>query len=197
MKNFSRSFPNIKRLVIISLMSVSSFITAAPYEPSNLPLMDISQLEYVGGFRLPGGNYGESSFGYSEGKITLGAGGNSMFVVGHAHQQAIAEVSIPAIVNTTNVANMNYATIMQDFSRVLNRTETGNSQQQDRISGMEYYNGRLLVNTYEYYDGAGDAAHTTLVVNNAASLAGSSVAGFYGFDQEAVASGWITPLTPS
>src|SRR5690606_9476170 len=57
-----------------------------------------------------------------------------------------------------------------------------------------YVNGQLMVNTYVYYDAAVSATHTTLVVKNAASLATSSVGGYYSYSARAHATGWISSI---
>ena len=191
---------HIKQIITFSfvlLLSVGINTQKSFAAPTDLPLMTIQNLEYKGGFRVPGGTFGESDFSYTEGKITLGENGNSIFMVGHAHQQAIAEISIPTIINSTNIADFQYASIVQNFSRILNRAETGNPQQIDRISGMEYYKGKLVVNGFEYYDGDGNATHTTLVVDEASNLSNSSISGFYGYDAKAMAAGWISSLDSS
>lgn len=160
----------------------------------NLPLLTMDKWEYIGGFRLPADNYGDSNVTYAEGIITLGANGQSMYVVGHPYQQAIAEFSIPTLVNSLNVNDFNRARVIQNFSRVLNRPETGNPQTMDRIGGMEYINGQLVVNTYIYYDAANIGTHTTLVVKNAANLAGSGVGGYHSYSARAHATGWISKI---
>lgn len=163
----------------------------------SLPLLTMDKWEYIGGFRLPSDSYGESNVTYSEGIIALGANGKSMYVVGHTYQQAIAEFSIPTLVNSLKVTDFKYATVMQNFSRVLNRPESGNTQNMDRIGGMAYVNGQLLVNTYVYYDAAASATHTTLVVKNAANLASSAVGGYHRYSARAHATGWISKIPSS
>ncbi len=160
----------------------------------NIPLLEIESLEYLGGFRIPAEQFGESSAGYAEGPITLGKNNDSFYMVGHAHNQAIAEFSIPELVKSLDHKRFKFAKNIQPFKQVLNRPESGNPQKMDRIGGMEYINGRLYVNTYVYYDAGGKASHTTLVIKDAANLANSDIAGYHSYSAKAHASGWISPV---
>lgn len=156
------------------------------------PLFQIGNLDYVGGFRLPSSTLGESNATYSEGPIALGANGESIYVVGHARDQAVAEFRIPTLVDSMNVSSMNTASVVQNFSELLDRPATGNPQDMDRIGGLEYINGQLLVNTYIYYDAGRVGSHTTLVVRDAARLSSSAIGGYHGYDVSAHGAGWIS-----
>lgn len=161
-------------------------------------LLKISDLSYVGAFRAPG-SLSASSVGSMEGavgRIALGANNSSLFITSHPYQQAIAEINIPELVNSTNLANLRTATYKQDFSTVLGRPLGGNPQGMDEIGGMAYVNGKLLVNTYVYYNATGGATHTTMVFNDASKLQTSVVSGYHGFTARAHASGWISDIPP-
>lgn len=182
-------------LAFVTLLAVCSAAHSADLASmQKLPLFSINDMKYVGGFRLPSDTYGVSDVTYAEGIITLGANGESIYIVGHAHQQAIGQFRIPALVNTLDISKFNVGANMQGFRQVLSRPATGNPQGIDRIAGMEYVNGQLLVNGYVYYDATGGATHTTLVVKDASNLSGSSVAGYHSFPARAHASGWISPI---
>lgn len=159
-----------------------------------LPLMSIDNLEYAGGFRFPTDVYGDSDVTYAQGAIALGAGGSSVYIVGHAQRQAIGEFRMPELVNSLKTSDFRTASLVQNFSRVLSRGETGNPQAIDVVAGMQYINGQLLVNGFNYYDASGGATHTTLVVKAASNLAGSAVGGFHSLVGRAHASGWISPV---
>lgn len=187
---------NLVRAAVFSFVTV---VSSASYSADlatlqSLPLFTMDKLEYAGGFRFPVNDFGESSIKYSEGIIALGANGKSMFVVGHTYQQAIGEFTIPALVNSLNVTDFKYASVIQNFRSVLGRPESGNTQGLDRIGGMAYINGQLVVNAYLYYDASGGATHTTLVVKNAANLASSAVGGYHRYSARAHASGWLSKI---
>lgn len=160
----------------------------------SLPRYDIGSLQYVGGFKFPSGTLGESDASYAEGQIALGSGGSTMYLVGNVNQQAIGEFKIPTLINSLSAKDFNTASVVQNFSRVLSRPETGNPQAMDRIGGMEYLNGQLVVNTYIYYDAPATATQTTLVIKDATKLSTSAVAGYHSFSPHAHASGWMSPI---
>jgi len=178
---------------LLSMVSLPLY-SAESDQLRSVPLFNFQSLEYIGGFRLPTSVYGDSNVEYAEGPITLGKDGKSIYIVGHAHKQAVGEFSIPELANSTNVADFKYATKIQDFSRLLGRAPSGNSQSQDRIGGMEYIDGQLFVTSYEYYDASGDSTHNMLVLKDAKNLKGSSVAGFHKVSPKAHAAGWISPI---
>lgn len=161
-----------------------------------LPLITKSDFEYIGGFKIPNNTYGVSRAGYSQGKIALGANRDTLFLVGHAQHQAVAEFSIPSLVNSPDTVTFNTATNIQPFTTVLNRAPSGNTQGMDRIGGMAFIGRSLVINTYEYYDALQDDTHTTMVLHEPGNLAGSSVSGFDGYDARAHAAGWISPIPP-
>ena len=176
------------------LMSGVSANAADLATMQKLPLFSIQNFEYAGGFKFELGIRGESEVAYAQGPIAVGKDGKSIFLAGHAHQQAIGEFNIPALVKTGDSAKFNRATFKQPFRRVLNRTPSGNPQAIDRIGGMALINGELVVNTYVYYDAGTATSHTTLVVKDAANLASSPLAGYHSYSARAHAAGWITPI---
>tara|TARA_R110001583_G_scaffold14664_7_gene61126 strand:- start:37289 stop:38824 length:1536 start_codon:yes stop_codon:yes gene_type:complete len=165
-----------------------------------LPLFDISQLTYEGAFRIAASENGVSDINYSEGPIAYNYDNNSLFIVGHAHQQAIAEYAIPEIVKSEVLSELNMvADPIQVFSQVLSKTTDGNPEGIDRVGGLYYINhggqGKLIVNGYEYYDAPGDNTVSTLIVNDANAIENSQVTGYFSFEGGAGhTSGWISPI---
>lgn len=173
-----------------------------PGQPRELPLLRIKDLKYVGAFRLPAKTYGSSSLNYAQGPIALGAEGKSLFIVGHAHHQAIAEFTIPELVAGEDLSKLKIAgDPIQPFAKVLDRPAGGNPQGNNRIGGMLCLAGpdgpELLVNTYEYYDAPGDNTQSMLVVRNAGNLARSKVDGYYQVQGgPGHTAGWMSPVCP-
>ncbi|HMR06669.1 MAG TPA: hypothetical protein PKA88_12850 [Polyangiaceae bacterium] len=166
--------------------------------PDKLPLLAVTDLEYQGALRLPSAEFGVSSLNFSEGPLVYNPKNDSIFIVGHDHQQAIAEFKLPALKNSTTLSDLNMAAPpMQSFVTVLDRV-SANPQAIDQISGLALFDGpggqELLVHAYEYYDAPADNTHTTLVLRDASDLAGSSVDGFYAFGGAAHAAGWVSPV---
>ncbi len=103
----------------------------ASQEPS---LLRITDLQYVGAFRLPARKCGQSDLNYSEGPIAWNPDRQPLFIVGRAHQQAIAEFAIPELVDSTVLAQLNMADDpLQPFARILDRAAGGDPEGNNRI----------------------------------------------------------------
>jgi len=162
---------------------------------SHLPLINIDALEYMGGFRIDAGTYGESSTGFSDAKIAYNKDNHSIFLSGFNHHSAIAEFPIPDLAISDEISGLNIGGLpLQNFSKIYARSDTGNTQYMDRVGGMEYINGELLVHAYQYYDAAADNTHTSVVVRNPNDLANSNIDGFFEFGSKAHGISWISPL---
>lgn len=171
-------------------------------QPAELPLLHLSDIHYQGAFRLPAVTYGTSSLNYSEGPLEYNQTNHSIFIVGHAHHQNIAEFAIPGLDKSDDMTDLPMASApLQNFTTILDRATGGNPQALDRVGGMEYIKTgsleRLIINAYEYYDAPGDNSHTTLVAGNSADLGACTMGGFYIFEGGAGhTSGWISPIPP-
>lgn len=165
-----------------------------------LPLFDISQLTYEGGFRIKASKNGVSEINYSQGPIAYNYENHSLFIVGHTHQQAIAEYAIPEIIKSEELSELNMVeTPIQVFSSILDRTPDGNPEKIDRVGGLYYVNyggqAKLIVNAFEYYDAPADNTVSTLIIDNANDIENSSVSGYFSFEGGAThTSGWISPI---
>lgn len=186
-------------LVVALLCAVARPMHAQP-SPADLPLLGVDGFEFVGAFRLPATTYGSSSLNYSEGPLAYNPSNHSILIVGHSHHQEVAEFSIPALVNSTVLADLNMAGApLQSFESVLDQAPTGNPQSLNRIGGLAVVNAgsgpRLVVNAYEYYDAPGDNTQTTMVLGNPDGIATTWAGGFYNFQGGAGhTSGWLSPI---
>ena len=187
----------LKAFFFVFILAIASVYAQNPDE---LPLFSMTQLTYEGAFRINAGVFGASDINYSQGPIAYNAQNHSLFIVGHAHQQAIAEFAIPELVISESLGNLNMAEApIQVFSAVLDRTPDNNPEGIDRVGGLyvvtEGGTQRLLVNAYEYYDAPADNSLTTLMVNDANDLKNSSVKGYMEFMGGAGhTSGWLSPI---
>ncbi|MCB0338386.1 MAG: hypothetical protein KDD53_02225, partial [Bdellovibrionales bacterium] len=197
MKDFSK----IRQLVavIITIAELAGF-DAIAQTPQSLPRISISDFEYQGAFRLPADDFGESNLNYSQGPIAFNPASNSIFIVGHTYDQAIAEFNIPAIVKSSTLTDLNMCDApIQNFTSVLDSISGGNPQGIDRIGGIALISGpngdELLVNGYEYYDAAADNSHTSFVIRDSSALNSSSIDGFFSFQGGAGhTTGWISEI---
>jgi hypothetical protein len=184
----------------ISLWFCLCVFNASAAPPSELPLLYLSDIRYLGAFRLPEATFGTSSMNYSQGPLEYNPSHHSIFIVGHAHHQNIAEFAVPRIVNSTVLGDLEMAIApLQVFTSVLDRATAGNPQSLDQIGGMAYVNigstPQLAVNAYEYYDAPGDNTQTTLIARNSDALSTCTISGYHTFEGGAGhTSGWISPI---
>lgn len=162
----------------------------------DLPRVGVEALRYVGAFRLPAGTFGGSDLNYSEGPLAVD--GSALFIVGHAHHQAVAEFVVPGLGASTRPEELPMADApVQPFIPLLDRAPD-DPDGLDRIGGLALVAGAegrlLLVSAYEYYDAPGDNRRTTLVVRDPARLATSPVDGAYALGGAAHAAGWMSPV---
>ncbi len=161
--------------------------------------MDQNGIVFKGGFRLSAAKFGDSdyaSLSYSPGPIAFNPQNNSLFVISHEREQAVAEFAIPEITNSRNPEDYavgNY--VLQDFSvfHGTTRVNTG-IENYFRITGLAHLNGRLVVNYMDWYDAGGQEKDTTVVFEDASQLDSSTVTGPYQLEGAAHAAGWLTPV---
>ncbi len=166
---------------------------SASISTSALPqqLLTIADIQYRGAFALPKNTYGGSSANWSDGIIEVN--GNSMFIVGHAYDDAIAEFTIPPLSPATNASDLPVTSSpVQPFIKMLNKPSNGNKQQLDQIVGLELYNGKLFGHAVEYYDAPADNTQSTFVIDNSRDLNNSPVRGYYTINGKTRAAGWLS-----
>ncbi|MFT5878197.1 MAG: hypothetical protein ACI8SA_002063 [Dokdonia sp.] len=152
----------------------------------------IKNLSYIGAFRIPVETFGESRMGYAKGTFTLSSNYKSIFVTGHTHHKAVAQFSIPEIINSNNIKELKMANMIQPFSTVFNRVSNGNKQNINIITGMKHIGNELIINGAEYYDANGDTTDTTIIIRNSRDLKNSEIHGFFKIQGAAHAAGWIS-----
>lgn len=172
-------------LILFTILSVKS---------QTLPLIQISDIEFQGAFRIPTNNFGESNANYSSCTMAYNESNNTIFLSGFRLHGSVAEFSIPELVNSTDLTKLNEATNLQGFRKILNSATSGNPQAIDEISGMEVINNQLFINALEYYDAPATNTHTTLVIEDKSNLATSTVKGYFAFEGAAHTAGWISEI---
>lgn len=167
--------------------------SAALPDPFSLPRADIDDFKFIGGFRLPAKDYGDTSLNYAKGVIEQTD--DSLFIVGHQHHDMIAEFPIPELINSEVISELVIADDpIQLPVSILGAASSGNTQGIDEITGLEVIDDQLIVNAMEYYDAPADNSHTTLIVDNAFELATANVGGYYEMQGAAHAGGWLSPI---
>lgn len=176
-----------------------AFFSAAVL-PSNalsapeLPLMTIDQLEYVGGFRVSDGTFGNSSANNSAGPIAYNPNNHSLFLAGHESDKSIAEFAIPAIVNSETVTDLNISgSPIQNFTEVLRQASISFGIN-IVVSGMIQVNNKLIINNYDFYDQSPYNSANTLVLNQPNNIASGDVDGYFSMQGGSKAAGWMSPI---
>jgi len=167
---------------------------------STEPLLQLANLVYQGAFRLPQANCASNyaCFSYGGTAVTYDAADNSLYIVGHPYGERSAEVSIPALVNSTTLSALKTATLLQQFGDPTKGKRTSvnsNTGTTDFIGGQLVYDGQLIVSVYSNYDGGGtqNTSHfvASLNLSNESQVAGPFQVGrqYPGF-----VSGYMTPV---
>ncbi len=162
-------------------------------------LLQATSLVYQGAFRVPDGTFGGSSFPYGGTALTNNPVNDSLFVVGHDWQQMVAEIRIPPIVNSTSLAALSTAPVLQTFvdvtegrmsSILTSPTETV------KVGGLLVDNGKLIVSVYDYYDGCACNAQTSHFVSGLTLSTTGDVQGPFkvGSLNPGLVAGYMTPI---
>lgn len=127
-------------------------------------LLTAADFSYQGSFRLPRGSFGESKFGWGGSALAFNANDPStseddtLFMVGHIHDQMVAEVTVPAPVNSTDFAEIPTASVVQPFADVTDGLKWSELEGSVEVGGLLVNDGELLWTAYEFYDADTDAA---------------------------------------
>jgi len=192
-----------------SYNSTRSPVTTAPVEIPSCDRMTINDLKYHGAFRLkPGPNPDGScdssaathcSINYAVGTLAYNAVRHSLFVVGHAQANYIAEYSLQGIVPSKTVFQVSQLPVtdnpIQPFTGVLQAAD--NPEGHNKITGLMCYEDELIVNSEDWYDAAADNHDTTLVVRDSSNLFDSTIDGYFEMSGRANAAGYMGKIPAS
>lgn len=167
-------------------------------QPTQLILSD---LQYIGAFRVSNTNNGIGRTGFSDGRIAISAATNSFFLSGNPFP-TIAEFPIPDIINSTNIHDLAFTgPPLQNFTDFSNRIGYETPSNDIRNMGpMHIHNGTLIASVYDAYDAASSAGFDVdnmLMINDAFNLESSSVTGYFGMEDKMFAAGWLSPIPPN
>jgi len=152
-----------------------SFVTdSGSSNISQLPLVYQSNLQYVGGFRVPDGTFGYTDFNYAGQGLAYDSADNSLFIAGDLNQ-SVAQISIPSsIVNSSNLSNLSTASVLQPlvdvFPLIPNTSNLGDGTWATKgpidLGGFMIVNGQLVGTEYVNYDTSGTTDVTHFVFNS-------------------------------
>ena len=154
---FRPATARLRLTVPILSAAVVAFAGAEALAQENAVRLEKSDLTYIGAFKVPTGGNDQNTFSYGGAGIGYNPENNSLFLLGHSHHQRTAEISIPELVNSNNLSDLETATVLQSFTDATNgRLDDINPQDSNdqRIGGHLVYNGRLILAAYSYYDAA-------------------------------------------
>ena len=135
--------------VFILIFIFHSDLTAQAGDPSALPLLSSSGLEYVGGFRVPAETANGMSFSYGGQALAYDPSTNSLFI---SNRNYVAEVSIPAPVNSSDVNAMPFARLLQPFVDPTEGHLRDISDSDVKMDSLMVYGNRLYGTGYIYFD---------------------------------------------
>jgi hypothetical protein len=171
---------------VLAAFALGLILRASPHAQTGLPLLHQGSLTYLGGFRLPDTCGGPGDFGNAYGPIAFSPTGNSgsgSIYIGSPNL-TVAEVTIPPLVNSDTLANLNPAGCLQPFSEPTEGAKAQGNVGSDEEgfaepSGMVVANGRLWINNGVGYDANGSQTLYTLSRPLNLSMTGQ-VHGLYG-----------------
>lgn len=185
---------------VLLALSVLAFSTPLLAATTTAPLVQKADLVYQGAFRVPNATASDTtSFNYGGTALGFNPVNNSLFMTGHDWYQRTAEISIPAVVNSTNISDLKTAVLLQAFGDEsegkLNSVDPTPSNA-IKVGGHLVYNGKLIFSGYSYYDGEGDqnASHFNRPLSFSST---GQVVGAYRVGSDAHYTGGYMTLIPS
>ena len=177
MKERTRKSLPLQGLLLACLYHLS-FAGVPDVNAAPLPLVQQSDMKYLGAFRMPAS---VSGFAYSQGTIAYNSKNNSLFIVGSTNAPSstsnnyVAEISIPALVNSPNVLSLPFSTLLQPLTDITegNRYNIGANGSIHgvtngvRLGGLLLHSisgvNKLIGSVYSYYDGSQTAVRSHFV----------------------------------
>jgi len=137
-------------LCVLASVLAGGLVISAQSDPARLPLLAEDALRYVGGFRLPAGVINGEDFSFGGRVMTYNPTNNTMFV--SSYRSAVAEVTIPAAVNSQDVEALPFAEFVQPFADPTDGHLDDISTIGVSVTGLLVSGDRLIVSASIYYD---------------------------------------------
>lgn len=204
----SRRFFSIAGFVAIAVLS-STVNAQSKQSPARRDaakgksnLLHQNDLKYQGAFRVPSGELGASKFDYGGTAIAYNPGKDSLFLVGHDWEQAVAEIQIPAIVNGP-LEELQIATVLQPFVKVAARIPNYTLEGNVKVGGLLVDGDHLIGTLYEFYDADANAQASHFILDSldltnakvsGLHTVGTQGGGFVGGYMTTVSEKWRKPL---
>lgn len=154
----------------LAVLGIELFFFTTAFAQSTAPLIQQSDIIYLGAFALPAGTtYGASNFNYGGKGITPYhdpvSGKMTLFLEGHGQNPGnVAQVEVPdTFVKSGNWDSLPRATVLQNFSDVteggLGNVDPTNQGNEFHLYGMLVYNNRLILGASNSYSFSQAVSH--------------------------------------
>lgn len=100
------------RNTLIAILLLVASIASAQTDPSTLPLVQQSGLQYLGAFRLPTETVNGDNFTSAGKSMTFNPETNTIYISSY---RGVGEVIVPTPVNSAVIGDLPYATLVQPF----------------------------------------------------------------------------------
>jgi hypothetical protein len=84
--------------------------------------------------------------------LAYNPGNDSLFIVGHDHQQMVGEISIPQVINSRELRQLSTARVLQPFTDATEGKMFTVDKGTIKIGGLMVYQDKLYITAYSYYD---------------------------------------------
>jgi hypothetical protein len=156
-----RHRPAPMKLVTAALaLTATMSITASGGPATTEPLLQRTDIHYVGAFRVPNATYGGSSFHYAGNGLAFNPTNGSLFISGSIDEFMTAEISVPTPSASGSIADLPVASVLQAFVDPSEGKSASANCGFDAgspllLGGYLVFNGKLYFDGYRYYDGSG------------------------------------------
>lgn len=157
---FALADAGMRRLLLVAVLLVSGSCHGAAIVPeqSQAALLNNLSLVYIGSFRVPRKDSNGNTFSYGGHAIGFNGKNNTLFMTGHVREQLTAEIGIPDVINSENLADLRTAKFVQPFNDAtagrLGLIDPGD-RNGIRIGDHLVHDGKLYLSAYTYYDANG------------------------------------------
>lgn len=150
-KNSVRSMTLVCLIAAVAMIgAMASTTTAQSPDPSELPRLELSDVSYIGGFRLPATSANGDDFSFGGRQLALNPAGPSLFVGSRAGR--LAEVTIPVPARSSNPNALPFATFLQPFADPTEGRLSQVASDGVALDGLMVHGNRLYGTASVYYD---------------------------------------------
>ncbi len=192
----------MKKNLLILLSAAILSLSFAAISFATDPLLQQSDLTYMGAFRVPQTGSSCASFQYGGRSVAFNPVNNSLFLTGSTACDEVAEISIPTPIcldgggnavscatytpptnATGSLGNLNTAAVLQNFADITegnsyNICQNSNCSGNGTVNtGLLVYNGELIGDTKAYYDALDKQIYSHFT--NSTNLLTNSFSGYY------------------